>query len=222
MRKQHREEQVPYRGGEKLTTGDEEKKRCQWPFLHGRILAVLPRPTSRSQRCLNPDRTACHWREASTAMFGWAWSPRNVEQNARPTRLALFASTFVYGMLRGKTAPGTESTVAGPGRRRIQAVGAALRAAEAAGVTPATRRSHERCEVARPVTTCRESRLLQRVLRLKLATAAWQIRSQSSGNWIPTAAADCGKRLVLVMPGTVFTSRHHGCPSASSLKLTRL
>ena len=54
------------------------------------------------------------------------------------------------------------------------------------------------------------------------ATAARQMRSHNSGKLMPAACADCGNKLVRVMPGTVFTSRHHACPASSSRKSTRL
>src|SRR5213078_3880773 len=49
-----------------------------------------------------------------------------------------------------------------------------------------------------------------------------QIRSQSSGKSIPTAAAARGSRLAAVSPGSVLTSRHQIAPSASIRKSTRL
>src|SRR6185436_11637117 len=48
-----------------------------------------------------------------------------------------------------------------------------------------------------------------------------RISSHALANSIPTAAADCGKRLVRVIPGRVFTSRQYGVPSLSSRKSTR-
>ncbi len=54
-----------------------------------------------------------------------------------------------------------------------------------------------------------------------LPTAPRQIRSQSSPNSTPIAAALCGIRLVAVIPGRVFTSRHQSPPWGSSRKSTR-
>jgi hypothetical protein len=47
------------------------------------------------------------------------------------------------------------------------------------------------------------------------------MRSQSSGKSIPRAAADCGMRLVAVIPGRVFTSKQKSPPSGVKRKSTR-
>ena len=56
----------------------------------------------------------------------------------------------------------------------------------------------------------------------RFSAARRQIRSQSSTNSIPTPFADCGSKLVAVIPGRVLTSRHHSPPSGSSRKSDRL
>ncbi len=62
----------------------------------------------------------------------------------------------------------------------------------------------------------------QRLRFGRRASELAQIRSTSSGNEIPTAAAARGSRLADVSPGSVFTSRHQIPPSASIRKSTRL
>src|SRR3989304_25497 len=44
------------------------------------------------------------------------------------------------------------------------------------------------------------------------------IRSHSSANGMPTAAADCGSRLVAVIPGRALTSRQTGPPCGEEPK----
>ena len=49
-----------------------------------------------------------------------------------------------------------------------------------------------------------------------------QIRSRSSGNSMPAAFAAWGRRLVAVMPGSEFASRHQNPPAVSRRKSVRL
>ncbi len=75
-----------------------------------------------------------------------------------------------------------------------------------------------------PCRLARQRRLapFQRGGALRRASAPRQMRSQSSGKPMPTAAAARGKRLAAVKPGSVLTSRHQSSPAASMRKSTRL
>ncbi len=54
------------------------------------------------------------------------------------------------------------------------------------------------------------------------STAKRQIRSHNSPNPTPIAPADCGSRLVAVIPGRVLTSKHQNRPASSRRKSDRL
>ena len=58
--------------------------------------------------------------------------------------------------------------------------------------------------------------------RVLLLRAPRQIRSRSSGNSMPAAFAAWGNRLVAVMPGNEFASRHQNPPALSRRKSVRL
>jgi hypothetical protein len=64
--------------------------------------------------------------------------------------------------------------------------------------------------------------LNQRFFAAPRSIANRQTVSQSSGNEIRMAAADCGSRLVAVMPGSVLASRTQRPPEGSMRKSTRL